>query len=103
TRRFFLSKGVVSYRTVESLGATEGAPASGSAEAIVDITSTGATLKANGLRILRDGVILKSEANLVLSTMPGLSARARLFAQGICEQLAAALHPTPTPVTAGRD
>ena len=44
TRRFFASKGVVHYRTVESLGATEGAPAAGVAEGIVDITSTGATL-----------------------------------------------------------
>jgi ATP phosphoribosyltransferase len=71
TRRFFLSKGVVSYRTVESLGATEGAPAAGSAEAIVDITSTGSTLKANGLRILNDGLILKSEANLAYSRAGG--------------------------------
>ncbi len=69
TRRFFLPKGVVSYRTVESLGATEGAPAAGSADAIVDITSTGSTLRANGLRILNDGVILKSEANLVFSKL----------------------------------
>ncbi|MGO9547814.1 MAG: ATP phosphoribosyltransferase [Rhodomicrobium sp.] len=67
TRHFFFSKGVVSYRTVESLGATEGAPAAGSAEAIVDITSTGSTLRANGLRILTDGVILRSQANLVHS------------------------------------
>ena len=67
TRRFFSQKGVVSYRTVESLGATEGAPAAGSAEAIVDITTTGSTLRANGLRILSDGLILKSEANLVAS------------------------------------
>jgi len=67
TWRFFTAKGVVSYHTVESLGATEGAPASGSAEAIVDITSTGSTLKANGLRILTDGLILRSEANLVSS------------------------------------
>lgn len=55
------------YRIVESLGATEGAPAAGTAELIVDITSTGSTLRANGLRILDDGVILKSEANLVAS------------------------------------
>lgn len=55
------------YRIVESLGATEGAPAAGLAELIVDITSTGSTLKANGLRILEDGIILKSEANLVMS------------------------------------
>jgi len=58
---------VTMYRIVESLGATEGAPATGLAELIVDITSTGSTLKANGLRILDDGVILKSQANLVLS------------------------------------
>ena len=64
TRRFFAEKGVAGYRIVESLGATEGAPASGTAEAIVDITTTGATLKANGLKILDDGVILRSEAVL---------------------------------------
>jgi ATP phosphoribosyltransferase len=58
---------VTMYRIVESLGATEGAPAAGLAELIVDITSTGSTLKANGLRVLDDGVILRSEANLVLS------------------------------------
>jgi ATP phosphoribosyltransferase len=67
TRQFFSKKGCVSYRTVESLGATEGAPSSLAAEAIVDITSTGATLKANGLKILDDGVILRSQANLVLT------------------------------------
>ncbi len=65
TRRFFAEKGVTGYRTVESLGATEGAPAAGIAEAIVDITTTGATLSANALKILDDGVILKSQASLV--------------------------------------
>ncbi len=66
TQEFFTAKhGVQAYRIVESLGATEGAPASGAADLIVDITSTGETLKANGLRILADGVILKSEACLV--------------------------------------
>ena len=69
TRRFFTGKGVSSYRIVESLGATEGTPAAGTAELIVDITSTGETLRANGLRILSDGVILKSEANLVSSNV----------------------------------
>ena len=52
---------------VESAGATEGAPAGGTAELIVDITTTGATLAANGLKVLDDGVILKSHANLVAS------------------------------------
>lgn len=67
TRRFFASKGVTDYRIVESLGATEGTPAAGTADLIVDITTTGETLKANGLKILDDGVILRSEANLVVS------------------------------------
>jgi ATP phosphoribosyltransferase len=49
---------------VESGGATEGAPAAGAAELIVDITTTGATLAANGLKALADGLILKSEARL---------------------------------------
>ncbi|MGE3875084.1 MAG: ATP phosphoribosyltransferase [Parvibaculaceae bacterium] len=66
TRRFFAAKGVTGYRIVESLGATEGAPAAGTAEAIVDITTTGSTLAANHLKILDDGVILKSEAVLAL-------------------------------------
>ena len=64
TRRSFAKRGVVSYRIVESLGATEGAPAAGLAELIVDITTTGATLKANGLKVLDDGLLLASEANL---------------------------------------
>ena len=64
TRRFFAEKGVAGYRIVQSLGATEGAPAAGTAEAIVDITTTGATLKANRLKVLDDGLILKSEAVL---------------------------------------
>ena len=66
TQNFFSTRhGIQLYRIVESLGATEGAPASGAADIIVDITSTGSTLTANHLRILSDGVILKSEACLV--------------------------------------
>ena len=66
TQQFFSSQhGIQLYRIVESLGATEGAPAAGQADIIVDITSTGSTLKANHLKILSDGVILKSEACLV--------------------------------------
>jgi len=64
TRRFFADKGVTGYRIVESLGATEGAPASGTAQVIVDITSTGSTLTANNLKVLDDGLIFKSEAVL---------------------------------------
>ncbi|TCU18992.1 ATP phosphoribosyltransferase [Rhizobium sullae] len=66
TQQFFSSQhGIQLYRIVESLGATEGAPASGSADIIVDITTTGSTLRANNLRVLNDGVILRSEACLV--------------------------------------
>jgi ATP phosphoribosyltransferase len=66
TQQFFSSQhGIQLYRIVESLGATEGAPASGSADIIVDITSTGSTLKANNLKILTDGTILRSQACLV--------------------------------------
>jgi ATP phosphoribosyltransferase len=64
TRRFFAGHGLTGYRIVESLGATEGAPAAGSAEIIVDITTTGSTLKANRLKVLEDGLILRSEAVL---------------------------------------
>ena len=69
TRQFFASAGFGDYRVVESLGATEGTPASGTAEFIVDITTTGETLRANGLKILDDGIILKSQANLVSSNL----------------------------------
>jgi ATP phosphoribosyltransferase len=64
TRAFFARHGIADYRIVESGGATEGAPAAGAAELIVDITTTGATLEANNLKIVSDGVILKSEAQL---------------------------------------
>jgi ATP phosphoribosyltransferase len=67
TRDFFAAHGIADYRIVESLGATEGAPAAGLAEAVVDITTTGATLAANNLRVLDDGVILRSRAQLAAS------------------------------------
>src|SRR5690606_10374917 len=68
TQQFFSQKhGIQVYRIVESLGATEGAPAAGSADIIVDITSSGSTLKANHLKILEDGVILRSQACLVVA------------------------------------
>lgn len=67
TRRFFTAEGVGHYRIVESAGATEGAPAAGVAELVVDITTTGATLESNGLKVLRDGVILRSQAQLAAS------------------------------------
>jgi ATP phosphoribosyltransferase len=89
TREFFARHGVSDYRIVESLGATEGAPASGTAELIVDITTTGATLAANRLKILEDGTILQSEANLVASVTAPWAPQARLAARAILSRIAA--------------
>ena len=79
TQQFFSgSHGIQLYRIVESLGATEGAPAAGQADIIVDITSTGSTLRANHLKILSDGVILRSEACLVRARKPEHEGNARV-------------------------
>ena len=90
TRRFFAEHGVTDYRIVESLGATEGAPAAGAAELIVDITTTGATLAANALKTLEDGVILRSQATLVASPQAPWSPAARAAARAILTRIAAA-------------
>ncbi|WP_309083855.1 ATP phosphoribosyltransferase [Chelativorans sp.] len=82
TQQFFSQKhGIQVYRIVESLGATEGAPAAGSADVIVDITSTGSTLKANHLKVLEDGIILHSQACLVASRRERSAEDARLIAE----------------------
>ena len=67
TREFLFSKGVTQFKLVSSLGATEAYPFTGSSEIITDITSTGETLRANNLRILKDGKILQSEACMMIS------------------------------------
>jgi len=67
TREFLFSKGVTQFKLIDSLGATEAYPFTGSSEIITDITSTGETLRANNLRILKDGEILKSEACMMIS------------------------------------
>ena len=67
TREFLFSKGVTQFKLVNSLGSTEVMPFTGSAEIIVDITSTGETIKANNLRVLKDGEILKSVACIMVS------------------------------------
>lgn len=89
TRRFFARHGIADYRIVESLGATEGAPAAGTAEIVVDITTTGATLAANALKVLDDGVMLASEANLVASARAPWGERARAAARTILSRIAA--------------
>lgn len=87
TRRFFAACGVSDYRIVESLGATEGTPASGTADLIVDITSSGETLRANGLKVLDDGIILESQANLIASKTVKWSPEARAAENEIFSKL----------------
>jgi ATP phosphoribosyltransferase len=89
TRRFFAEHGIADYRIVESSGATEGAPAAGTAELIVDITTTGATLAANALKIVDDGLILRSQANLVASRHADWNDDARATVRLIFDRLAA--------------
>jgi ATP phosphoribosyltransferase len=89
TRDFFAAHGVVDYRIVESSGATEGAPGAGTAELIVDITTTGATLAANALKVIDDGVILRSEANLVAARAAAWGQAERDIARRILDRIAA--------------
>tara|TARA_B100000767_G_scaffold67472_1_gene63945 strand:+ start:870 stop:1550 length:681 start_codon:yes stop_codon:yes gene_type:complete len=76
-RQFMTEHGVADYQLVDSQGATEGAVKNETAEAIADITSSGATIEANHLRILEDGLVLKSQATLWQSRS----------AQGNCSEL----------------
>ncbi|MCC6864132.1 MAG: ATP phosphoribosyltransferase [Rhodobacteraceae bacterium] len=66
-RNFLTANEVADYQLVDSQGATEGTVKNLTAEAIADITSSGETLRANHLKILSDGLILKSEAILFRS------------------------------------
>jgi ATP phosphoribosyltransferase len=73
TNNFLISKGVTQYKLIPSLGATETYPFIGSSEIITDITSTGKTLEDNNLRVLKDGLILKSTACLFIAKKKAVS------------------------------
>jgi len=87
TQGFFADHGIAVYRIVESLGATEAAPAAGQADGVVDITSSGSTLRANGLKVLNDGVILESEANFILSRNSAIKSSHTESLMDICSKL----------------
>jgi ATP phosphoribosyltransferase len=89
TRGFFARHGVIDYRIVESSGATEGAPAAGTAEMIVDITTTGTTLVANGLKVVEDGTMLRSQANLVAARKAQWGEQEKTLARVILDRIAA--------------
>ena len=87
TRAFFLSKGVADYRLTDSQGATEAGPKNQSCEAIVDITSSGETLRANHLKLLSDGLILQSQATLCVSRTAAWDAGTRAALERLAEKL----------------
>ena len=87
TRQHFARAGIAEYRIVESLGATEAAPASGVADIVVDITTTGSTLAANALRVLEDGVMLKSQACLFASRTAAWDPDRQALLDGILARL----------------
>jgi ATP phosphoribosyltransferase len=89
-RRFLTAHGVTSFLIVQSLGATEGTPAAGTADIIVDITTTGSTLRANQLRVPADGVILNSQAHLIASRTERLGPAARAALAEVTARLATA-------------
>ncbi|MBI6629720.1 ATP phosphoribosyltransferase [Pontibaca salina] len=76
-REFLRAGGVADYMLVDSQGATEGTVKNETAEAVADITSTGETLRANHLKLLSDGVILRSQATLWRSRVASFSASER--------------------------
>jgi len=90
TRAFFKRHGIRHYHIVESSGATEGAPASGIADAVVDLTSSGATLAQNHLKEVSEGTVLESSACLLVSRKEGVwnSIRWRILEQFV-EQIEA--------------
>lgn len=73
TRAFLRERGVGDCVLVDSQGATEAVVRNGAADAVSDITTTGATLRDNGLRALADGLILSSQAQLCLSLTAPIS------------------------------
>ena len=79
--------GVADYQLVDSQGATEGTVANGTAEAVADITSTGATLRANHLRVLTGPPVHQSQATLFRSRAAPWDAPARTALAGVCGRL----------------
>lgn len=80
-RAFLSEHEVADYQLVDSQGATEGTVANLTAEAIADITSSGATLRANHLKILPDAMIHASQATL-------FAARPAVDRPGMCDFVA---------------
>jgi len=95
TRAFFAQSGIVEYSLMESSGATEGAPAAGVADFIVDLTSTGTTLAENHLKEIAGGTVLRTEACMIASLRAEQwSARASDALEHLVEQIEARIRAT---------
>src|SRR5437867_2932924 len=73
TGQFLRRHGITHCKIVSPHGALEAAPLTDTADLIVDLTETGTTLRENHLKLLDDGVVLRSQACLI--------ANARLLSQ----------------------
>ena len=65
TRQFLFQQGITYFQVVQAEGGLEAAPTLGYADIIVDLVSTGATLKDNRLKMIEYGVILRTQACLI--------------------------------------
>jgi len=90
-REFLREHGVADYQLVDSQGATEGTVKNLTAEAVADITSSGETLRANHLKVLADGLVLQSQAQLYLSRAADLGAADRAALADLAGRLGVAL------------
>ncbi|MGH1466884.1 MAG: ATP phosphoribosyltransferase [Cognatishimia sp.] len=86
-REFLRENGVADYQLVDSQGATEGTVKNMTAEAVADITSTGDTLRANHLKILSDGLVLKSQATLFRARRAPLEGKDRAHLDALLTKL----------------
>src|SRR6266699_335740 len=65
TGQFLRRHGITHCKIVSPHGALEAAPLTDTADLIVDLTETGTTLRENHLKLLEDGVVLRSQACLI--------------------------------------
>lgn len=94
TQAFFEQHGLNDVQFIPAEGTLEIAPTIGYTDFIVDLVSSGVTLRDNHLRILEDGQILKSQACLVanrvaLKSRPEVLAVARQLIEFIVAHLRA--------------
>ena len=65
TGQFLRRHGITHCKIISPHGALEAAPLTDTADLIVDLTETGTTLRENHLKLLEDGIVLRSQACLI--------------------------------------